>query len=109
LVIGIGLCVYLIKHTSIFFAIGIVYTIFVAADLITVFVGNFIAPHMFLRIYPKSVKELKHSSKEYQYIVDIAGKEIYSTIYSKPLSEVEVECYKYMGRIFIAVKRKARA
>lgn len=89
-------------------AIGLVVAVAICIDVFMALAGNLVVPLMFERIWPTDIRELKHNEKQYQYIVNYNGRDVYTVVYRQPLEKVELKCYKYMGRVFIAVVMKKK-
>ena len=86
--------------------VGAVYLVLLAVDIIMLLMGGVTARIMFTEIYPKSVREIKHNNKQYQYVVNDGKREVYTVAYSKPLDKVKLRCFKYMGQCFVEVRNK---
>lgn len=89
-------------------AIGLAFAVVYGADVVLTIVGHFVARLVFSEVYPKSIKELKHTSKQYQYILKFGDREIYSYVYTKPLSDVRIRCWKYLGSYLVEVTSKKK-
>ena len=106
-IVGIGGCaIHLALKCHILTAIGIMYLIFIIVDVFMTLVGDIVVPMMFARVYPKEIREIKHDAKHYQYVANINGKERYSPLYNRPLDQVEIRCYKNIGKYVFQVLRK---
>lgn len=104
----IGLVLSWWRHWEPFAAIGCVFAIFLVAEILMSLSGHLVARILYERVYPKSVEELKHTSKQFQYILKLDGKDVYSYVYNLPLNKVEVRCWRFIGSYLIEVVRKKR-
>lgn len=107
LVAGIGL--HYVRSMNLFTAFGCMFGIIMIAELGAMVLGRIVARIIYERVYPKSIKELKHTNKQYQYILDVGHKQIYSYVYTVPLDTVDVKCWKFHGQYLVEVCRKHRA
>lgn len=104
IVVGIALAKF--RGWDVFTAMGYVFTVLVCVDAITSLLGHILARVAFIEVFPKSVKELKHSDKQYQYIIKTDKREIYTHVYNVPLEKVKVRCWSLLGSYLIEVTRK---
>lgn len=104
----IGLILSRWRHWEPFAGIGCVFAIFLIAEILMSLLGHLVARILYERVYPESVEELKHTNKQYQYILKVAGKDVYSYVYNLPLEKVDVRCWKFRGSYLIEVVRKRR-
>ena len=86
-------------------SIALAFLGYMALDVVMTLAGELYVPLIFVKTYPKSVKELKHSAKQYQYIVTEDKKDIYTPVYRFPLEDVTLTSYKYLGRTFVRVRK----
>ena len=86
-------------------SIALAYLGYIALDIVMTLAGELYVPLIFVRTYPKSIRELKHSAKQYQYIVTDDKKDIYTPVYRFPLEDVAVTTYKYLGKTFVRVRK----
>lgn len=86
-------------------SIALAYLGYIALDIVMTLAGELYVPLIFVRTYPKSIRELKHSAKQYQYIVTEDKKDIYTPVYRFPLEDVAVTTYKYLGKTFVRVRK----
>lgn len=104
----IGLILSWWRHWELFAGVGCVFAIFLIAEILMSLLGHLVARILYERVYPESVEELKHTNKQYQYILKVAGKDVYSYVYNLPLEKVDVRCWKFKGSYLIEVVRKRR-
>lgn len=104
----IGLILSWWRHWEPFAGIGCVFAIFLIAEILMSLLGHLVARILYERVYPESVEELKHTNRQYQYILKIGGKSVYSYVYNVPLKKVDVRCWKFKGSYLIEVVRKKR-
>ena len=86
-------------------SIALAYLGYIALDVVMTLAGELYVPLIFVKTYPKSIRELKHSEKQYQYIVTENKKDIYTPVYRFPLKDVTVTTYKYLGKTFVRVRK----
>lgn len=108
IVIVVGILLYYLRGMDIFTAMGCMFSILVIAELGSVLLSRIVVHLLFERVYPKSIKELKHTDKQYQYILDLGKQSIYSYVYTQPLEQMDVRCWKMNGRYVIEVCKKRR-
>lgn len=109
LVIVVSYVLNAVRGVNIFYAMGCTFAVVVIAELASFILGHIIGKLIFERAYPKSIREIKHSAKQYQYVATFGDKEVYSYVYKKPLEEVEVQCWKYRhSYLFEVVKKRKR-
>lgn len=86
-------------------SIALAYLGYIALDIVMTLAGELYVPLILVKTYPKSIRELKHSEKQYQYIVTENKKDIYTPVYRFPLKDVTVTTYKYLGKTFVRVRK----
>ena len=89
-------------------AVGMIFFVYIVVDVLMLVLAKLIALLMFKEYFPSSIKELKHSAKSYQYIVNDGRLDHYTVEYDKPLDKVDIRCYKFMGRSWFEVTTKKR-
>lgn len=89
-------------------ALGLMFAVLFVSDVFFNVTGRFLAKIMFKEVIPKSVKELKHSEKQFQYVLKLPKRDLYSYVYNKPLKDVNVKCWEYMGSYMIGVTKKKK-
>lgn len=107
-VVIVSVLVWKFTELDIWQALGLMFTVLCVSDVVFNVMGRFLAKIMFKEVIPKSVKELKHSPKQYQYILKLPKREVYSYVYTRPLNEVDVRCWEYMGSYMIGVTKKKK-
>lgn len=103
LILLAGIALWGLKVYPLLTAIGVMFLIVNAINVVFTLFGHILARFMFKEVYPKSIRELKHTDKQYQYILKIGKEDIYTYVYNKPLKDVNVRCWVFMSSYFIEV------
>lgn len=102
----LGCIIALVCKYNIYLSLGYAFVVHTCFSVVTDVFGRLLARILFTEVTPKSVRELKHSEKQYQYILKLPKREVYSYVYTKPLSSVNVKCWTYLGSYMIEVTSK---
>lgn len=106
-IVVLGLILKYIRDWTWCASVGFIFLIFMAVEILSELFGHVLARVLYERIYPKNIRELKHTEQQYQYILELDNKkEIYTYVYEKPLKDVEVRCWKFYGKYLIEVVRR---
>lgn len=106
IVLWCGVMLHFIMKWDLMRAVGAVYFVYIVIDILMLVLAKVTAIIMFQEFFPKNIKELKHSPRSFQYIVDDGKNEHYTVEYDKPLEKVNIRCYKFMGRSWFEVTRR---
>lgn len=104
----IGIVLWQVTKLDLLQSLGVVFTVLFVSDVFFNLLGRLLAKLLFKEVIPKSVKELKHSEKQFQYVLKLPKREVYSYVYAKPLNAVNVRCWEYMGSYMIGVTAKKK-
>ena len=106
LLIAVGAVGSLLLHKNFLITVGALFILLLSIDVISNLITLLLVPLIYSPISIMNVKELKHDERRYQFIVVMKGKEIYSHVYSEPLENVKITCWRINGKYKLLVRRR---